>query len=225
MISLILLAFALLIGAWTVYSCYCLYCNYRIACKIGIPLRVIPISHENPLWMVVDKKIFIPIFERFPFGSGNFTRYNWRGWEFTDKYRSHMEMGDVFMLVTPGRNWLYLCNAESLVDVFQRRSDFPRPLEIFGILFFVSRRQEEIMADEIQKWLTCLDQTYPRYRVLSRLYRISLTLEPADRRSAMAEASKDHRNRLQRTKQCDRLGRKRTPRKGYGSVLEYKESS
>ena len=136
MISLILLAFASLIGAWTIYSWYCLYCNYRVACKIGIPLRVIPISHENPLWMVVDKKIFIPIFERFPFGSGNFTRYNWRGWEFADKYRSHMEMGDVFMMVTPGRNWLYLCNAESLVDVFQRRSDFPRPLEIFGILFF-----------------------------------------------------------------------------------------
>ena len=41
-------------------------------------------------------------------------------------------MGDAFVVVTPGRNWFYLCNAEALTDVFQRRSDSSRPLEIFG---------------------------------------------------------------------------------------------
>ena len=118
--------------AWVLYSWYCLLMNYLIARKIGVPLVVIPISHENPLWMIVDKKVFIPLFERLPFGSGNFTRYNWRGWEFADKNRSHLGMGDAFVVVTPGRNWLYLCNAEALMDIFQRRADFPRPLEIFG---------------------------------------------------------------------------------------------
>ena len=125
----------LLLTAWTVYSWYCLFVNYVSAQKVGVPLRVIPISHENPLWMFVDKSIFIPLFSRLPFGTGSFTRYNWRGWEFQDKCSSHLEMGDVFMLVTPGRNWLYLCNAESLVDVFQKRAGFPRPLEIFGTSF------------------------------------------------------------------------------------------
>ena len=118
--------------AWVLYSWYCLLINYLLARKIGVPLVVIPISHENPLWMIVDKKIFIPLLECLPFGSGNFTRYNWRGWEFADKNKSHLDMGDVFVVVTPGRNWLYLCNAEALIDVFQRRVDFPRPLEIFG---------------------------------------------------------------------------------------------
>lgn len=134
MLSFILSAVLFSIGAWVVYSWYCLFFNYLSAQKIGIPIRVIPISHENPLWMLVDKKIFIPLFSRLPFGSGSFTRYNWRGWEFADKCKSHLEMGDVFMLVTPGRNWLYVCNAESLVDVFQRRVGFPRPLELFGMI-------------------------------------------------------------------------------------------
>ncbi|KAL8837432.1 MAG: hypothetical protein Q9170_002516 [Blastenia crenularia] len=121
-------------AAWILYSWYCLWQNYQIARKIGVPLIIIPISHENPLWMVVDKKFFIPLFERFPFGTGTFTRYNWRGWEFADKSKSHEELGDVFVVVTPGRNWLYLCNAEALLDVFQRRTDFPRPLEIFEMV-------------------------------------------------------------------------------------------
>jgi len=84
------------------------------------------------LWMVVDKKLFIPIFEKSPFGTGSFTRFNWHGWEFADKYRAHEEMGDPFMVVTPGRNWPYVCEPEALVEIFQRRSDFPRPREIFG---------------------------------------------------------------------------------------------
>ena len=126
------LLWAVPIVGWVLYSWYCLFINYLTARKIGVPLVIIPVSHENPLWMIVDKKIFIPLFERLPFGSGNFTRYNWRGWEFQDKNKSHLEKGDVFVVVTPGRNWLYLCNAEALLDVFQRRADFPRPLELFG---------------------------------------------------------------------------------------------
>ncbi|TVY16155.1 Cytochrome P450 4d8 [Lachnellula arida] len=134
MLLSVLILFVSLCGAWAAYSWYCLLLNYLRARKFGIPLRVIPISHENPLWMVVDKKIFIPLFERLPFGNGNFTRYNWRGWEFADKYRSHFEMGDLFMLVTPGRNWLYVCSPDILLDVFQRKSDFPRPLELFEMV-------------------------------------------------------------------------------------------
>ncbi|KAL9012108.1 MAG: hypothetical protein Q9173_003107 [Seirophora scorigena] len=97
-LSLIL---ALLPASWIAYSGFCLLRNYQIARKIGVPLVVIPISHENPLWMVVDKKFVIPLFERFPFGTGSFTRYNWRGWEFADKSKSHVELGDVFVVVTP----------------------------------------------------------------------------------------------------------------------------
>jgi hypothetical protein len=125
------LVLSILLG-WTAYSSYCLLLNYLSARKIGVPIRVIPISHENPLWMMVDTSI-LRFFKYFPLGNGSFTRYNWRGWEFADKCTSHLEMGDVFMLVTPGRNWLYVCNADCLVDIFQRRVDFPRPLELFGM--------------------------------------------------------------------------------------------
>jgi hypothetical protein len=52
-----------LLGWWTAYSWYCLWVNYISARKIGVPLRVMPISHENPLWMIVDKKVFHPPFQ------------------------------------------------------------------------------------------------------------------------------------------------------------------
>ncbi|KAJ4286037.1 hypothetical protein N0V90_013384 [Kalmusia sp. IMI 367209] len=116
---------------YVAYSTYCLLRNYLIARKVGIPVRVIPINPENPLWMVLDKRVFIPLFEKLPFGPGTFTRFNWRGWEFADKYRAHEEMGDVFLMVTPGRLWIHLCNPEALTEVLRKEKEFPRPLEIF----------------------------------------------------------------------------------------------
>ena len=119
---------------WLLYSTFCLLRNYLRARSVGIPLVVLPISPENPIWMLVDKAFFVPVIERLPLnlGRNNVTRYNWRGWEFQDKYKSHLELGDIFMTVSPGRNTLYVCNAETAEDIFKRRLDFQRPVELLG---------------------------------------------------------------------------------------------
>ncbi|KAI1842584.1 hypothetical protein JX266_011197 [Neoarthrinium moseri] len=92
-----------LVVAWALYSWTCLLQNYLTARKVGIPIRILPISHGNPFWMIVDKAV-ISFFKLMPFGRSNFTRYNWRGWEIEDKCRSHLEMGDVYMQVD-GAQW------------------------------------------------------------------------------------------------------------------------
>jgi hypothetical protein len=107
--------------------------NYSKAAKIGLPLRVIPISHTNPFWMLVDRKVIGLIKRVLPLvGDSSFARYNFRAFELEDRYRSHHEMGDAFILVTPERNWLYLANPDTLMSVFKRRTDFPRCLELTG---------------------------------------------------------------------------------------------
>lgn len=117
---------------WCIYSWLSLLRNYLVARKIGIPLRLLPISHGNPFWMIVDRKV-VAFLRKLPLlGNGNFIRYNWRGWEVREKCQSHLEMGPVWIHVTPGRNWLYVCDPDALVDIFRRRTDFPRPLELFG---------------------------------------------------------------------------------------------
>ncbi|KAI8634022.1 cytochrome P450 [Xylariaceae sp. FL1651] len=131
--SLSVLILATSAVAWVTYSWVCLLQNYLSARKLGLPIRILPISHGNPFWMIVDKRV-ISLIKRLPFGDSNFTRYNWRGWEVEDRCRSHLEMGDVYLQVTPGKNWLYVCNPEALLDIFRRRSDFPRPLEIYQLL-------------------------------------------------------------------------------------------
>ncbi len=116
---------------WLLYQVYCLAHNYRIARTVGVRLVVLPISPDNIVWILVWK-YFIPLFQRVPFGNGNFTRFNRHGWQVNDDGKAHLEFGDVFITVTPKQNWIYVCNAEAVADILRRDADFPRPLETLG---------------------------------------------------------------------------------------------
>ncbi|KAL9599128.1 MAG: hypothetical protein Q9179_003657 [Wetmoreana sp. 5 TL-2023] len=134
--SVVLVPLALSLST-VLYVLYGLLVNYNVARKTGLPLIVLPFDCGNPLWLIIDRKI-VQLVHRIPFCSGTFTRFNWRGWEIWDRYRAHQQLGDAILFVTPGKNYLQLCDAEAVSDIFQRRADFPRPpestemLNIFG---------------------------------------------------------------------------------------------
>ena len=113
------------------YLLYGLSVNYTAARKTGLPLIVLPFDCGNPLWLIIDRKV-AQLVRRIPFGPGTFTRFNWRGWEIWDRYRAHQQLGDAIFFVTPGKNYLQLCDAEAVSEIFQRRGDFPRPPESTG---------------------------------------------------------------------------------------------
>ena len=114
------------------YFLYGLLVNYNAASKTGLPLIVLPFDCGNPLWLIIDRKI-VQLVRRIPFCSGTtFTRFNWRGWEIWDRYRAHQQLGDAIFFVTPGKNYLQICDAEAVSEIFQRRADFCRPPETTG---------------------------------------------------------------------------------------------
>lgn len=124
--------------------------NYRAARTMGVPIRFIPISPLNPFWVLLDRRV-LSFFRRLPFGDNSFTRYNWRGWEVEDRYRSHTEMGDIWVLVTPFKNWVYINDPAALMSLFRRGSDFPRPVFINEILSVFG---PNISTAEGERWKT-----------------------------------------------------------------------
>jgi len=46
-----------------------------------------------------------------------------------DKLKVHVELWDVVVLISSGRNWLYICDSEAIPEILQRRNDFRRDLK------------------------------------------------------------------------------------------------
>lgn len=123
----------LLVLGLVLHSAFCLARNYQQATQVGVPFRIIPINHNNPLWMLIDRRV-LALVRCLPLGLGDnsFTRYNFRGWELQDRYRSHQEMGDVWMHVTSVRNWLYVGDPDTVTEIWKRGRDFPRETSATG---------------------------------------------------------------------------------------------
>ncbi|KAK6207385.1 hypothetical protein LQW54_007214 [Pestalotiopsis sp. IQ-011] len=139
----------MLITIFVLQTCYSLFRNYLVARQIGVRFHVIPISHLNHFWMLIDNKVLRYV--RRWFGESTLTRYNWMGWELHDRYYSHHELGDVFMLVTPGRNWLYIGHPDIVVEITRRRDDFPRCVELTQVLDVFG---PSVGSVEGQKWVS-----------------------------------------------------------------------
>ncbi|KAK8067583.1 hypothetical protein PG996_006695 [Apiospora saccharicola] len=124
--------------------------NYRLAKTIGAPIRIIPISPINPFWVLLDRRV-LAFVRRLPFGDNSFTRYNWRGWEVEDRWRSHYEMGDIWVLVTPLKNWVYLNDPDAVMSVYRRGNEFTRPVFVSAVLDVFG---PNISTAEGQRWKT-----------------------------------------------------------------------
>lgn len=176
---------------------YRLLVNYNAARRTGLPIIVLPVDCGNPLWLILDRKIAQWV-RRLPVGSGTFTRFNWRGWEIWDRYHAHQELGDAFLFVTPGKNYLQLCDAEAVSDIFQRRADFLRPPESTGKII-VPTLIHVRLAETHPRLIEMLNIFGPNVGTVSSppLFGDRMAYK-TDGRNAMAKTSKNHSFLLQR---------------------------
>lgn len=126
--------YVLLVSAPAVYFLFNLYyllINYARASRLGIPRVCVLISPDNPLWIALQTS-FSSLFRHIPLEYLSLTKYCRLGWEFHDRYRMHQRLGDVWVLVTPNRNFLHVAQAEAANDILRRSHEFVHPCWMTG---------------------------------------------------------------------------------------------
>lgn len=118
---------ALVPVVWCFYNAYRLLLNYRRASQLNVAIVCIPVSPDNPLWIALQTA-FSSSFKYLPFDAFSFTPYCRLGWEFHDRFKTHERLGDIWILVTPDKNWLHIAQAEAAYDVISRSREFGRPV-------------------------------------------------------------------------------------------------
>ena len=110
--------------------CNALYANYRRACGTGLPIVICPIDPKGLIWMLGYRRL-IPFIEKLPSSWRRFTRYSYVGWTFDDKYASQKELGEAFLLATPGENELFVNDAGVIDAILSSPKDYPKPTALY----------------------------------------------------------------------------------------------
>jgi cytochrome P450 len=55
-------------------------------------------------------------------------------WCWQLRWEPYEKMGEIFITVSPGRNITWVTNAEAILQITQRRENFPKPLEAYKVL-------------------------------------------------------------------------------------------
>ena len=87
----------------------------------------------NILWVISEPLVF-GIIDRLPFSLGSLSRYGRRAWHFQERAELHLELGDAFAIASPGEIFIYVSDPDAIDDIFFRRADFARPLEMYQML-------------------------------------------------------------------------------------------
>jgi cytochrome P450 len=130
MILLVVLHLFALYGIW---STSCLAVNLVKAKRLGFPILIRYITPTNPLWVIIGN-IVITICRQIPFGTGRFTRFYAPGWASNDRHKVHTELGNAFVLVSPGGNRLYIADPQVAKEILKQRKRFPRDLHMMQML-------------------------------------------------------------------------------------------
>lgn len=151
---MILQLLGLMALAYLAWSLVAMEINYRRASALGIPVVRACIDNSNVLWTIIQPQLQ-PWLDRIPIDWGNFGRYCRRDWAVIDGNQSFLRYGPIWALATPCEIYIHIVDSEAIHDIFQRRTDFIRPNEMYSMLMIshtedflliVSQRCSKFMA-------------------------------------------------------------------------------
>ena len=107
--------------------------NYFRARSYGLPIIFLPVSFNEPLWM-----LFRPLFawvQYLPLGLGNWYLYTTMGWPTEDGNRTSLRLGENFVLCSPVDNVVVTCEPAVASSVWEEKKYIWRVPESQSQLF------------------------------------------------------------------------------------------
>lgn len=122
----LILLLKLFLAHLVTYSLYSLLRNHYYARKTGLRLIISPLTPYTLQWQLAAA-LFGPVLRRFRW----FRAIDWTcAWKDDDKL--HRELGECFIVVSPGRNVLCTSDPRTIEHVLRKWRDFVKPDNVNG---------------------------------------------------------------------------------------------
>ena len=110
--------------AYAIWYFQPLYANYRIARQSRFPVLVSPVNTDNLIWIIFGVTFRPVLATCLPSVAYDRIIPTIYGWEFLYRNQVFDRLGSSFMLVTPGKNELWVADSEIAHSILTRRSAF-----------------------------------------------------------------------------------------------------
>lgn len=128
----ILVTAAIGIGILALFNAASLIRNVRIARRSGLSVIVQPM-HYTSVFYLLTMVLYRPIIQRLPFGLSQwkYLHFFYMDWAFHTQDAQFEEYGDIFIVATPGGNFLFVGDADVSHQVMTRRGDFQKDIKFY----------------------------------------------------------------------------------------------
>lgn len=128
-------AVIVLILAWLVYKIVKLIRHVKSARRIGLPYTVVPVLETEAIGKLITPLVRPLYTQRLLRSKGwpRWIRFTILDWAWEEKRKAHEELGEVFLVVSPGGIICYSADADMSWDVMNRRNEFIKPREKYSM--------------------------------------------------------------------------------------------
>src|ERR1700761_1889061 len=109
---------------------YGLITNYLQARQLGIPIVLIPFSWQDDLWNIIHPHL--RRFRNVP-GLRDIITFSYHSWAQDERYRPHRRLGDVFAIVSPGKNEIVVNDPIVAIEVQSHYKSWLKPGPLYEI--------------------------------------------------------------------------------------------
>ncbi|KAK3109673.1 hypothetical protein LTR53_016814 [Teratosphaeriaceae sp. CCFEE 6253] len=133
MLSYVALAVTGLCIAYAVHTYRCFQVNLTAAKQSGIPYLCTPVYTFNRFWLVTHR-LWLPLIKTLPQAwTSSWIDYLVPEFLWDKLYGPFRDIGcDIFLIVSPGHNTLYVADPEAISQITTRRNDFPKPIWMYA---------------------------------------------------------------------------------------------
>lgn len=176
--------------AWYLVSTYQSFrVNLAAAKESGIPYICMPVFTFNRFWLVTHK-LWLPLIRLLPSAwTETWIEYSVPDFLWKKQFSPFKELGsDMFMLVAPGKNTIYVADPRAISQITTRRNDFPKPTWQYTSVDLFGR---SVVSTEGAIWRTHRKITSPPFTEKNNLLVWKESLSQAESMMTELVADKD----------------------------------
>lgn len=121
--------------------------NYFIARRLQLPILITPVSWQDPWWIPIQP--FFQPFKSLPFCG--WLGYSSHGWVLHDRYRIHHRLGPAFVIVTPGKNDIYVGDPEASKELLSKWRVWTKPQAVYKLFDIFGKNVNSVNGDDWQR--------------------------------------------------------------------------